>query len=287
MLITKSRIILIACLLLVAPLLINAQATRTWVSGVGDDANPCSRTAPCKTWAGAISKTATGGEIDTLDPGGFGALTITKSITIDGGGGQVASALVSGTNGFTIALSNGGTVTLRNLRFQGIGGLGLDGISMVTGGVLNIDLCEISGFQDNGINITPDGGSAYVYINNTVSHNNGGAGLYVSNSGVAVNVSVANSHFINNQYGIWAADYAQVVATDTQADGNSSGGFVARGSAQKAQLAVVNSTGSFNGIAGAIAGGSGKADQILLSNVFLMANPLPTKATSPATITGH
>src|SRR4051794_28777480 len=73
-----------------------AQATRTWVSGVGDDANPCSRTAPCKTWAGAISKTAVSGYIDALDPGGFGTLTITKSITIDGGGGGVAGILASG-----------------------------------------------------------------------------------------------------------------------------------------------------------------------------------------------
>src|SRR5262245_14946929 len=60
-----------------------AQATRTWVSGVGDDVNPCSRTAPCKTFAGAISKTAAGGEISCLDPGGYGAVTITKSMTID------------------------------------------------------------------------------------------------------------------------------------------------------------------------------------------------------------
>src|SRR5580693_3276071 len=73
----------------------HAQATRTWVSGVGDDGNPCSRTAPCKTWAGAIGQTAAGGEIDALDPGDFGALTITKSITIDGGGGGIASMLVS------------------------------------------------------------------------------------------------------------------------------------------------------------------------------------------------
>src|SRR6202051_681820 len=83
-----------------------AQATRTWISGVGDDANPCSRTAPCKTFAGAISKTAAGGEIDALDPGGFGALTITKSITLDGGGGQVASILVAGTNAMTIAAAS-------------------------------------------------------------------------------------------------------------------------------------------------------------------------------------
>src|SRR6059036_1925940 len=61
-----------------------AQATRTWVSGVGDDVNPCSRTAPCKTFAGAISKTAVNGEINCLDPGGFGAVTISKGLTIDG-----------------------------------------------------------------------------------------------------------------------------------------------------------------------------------------------------------
>src|ERR1700751_4855879 len=79
----------------------NAQASRTWVSGVGDDANPCSRTAPCKTFAGAISKTANGGEIDVLDPGGFGAVTITKNITIDGGP-FMAGVLVSSANGINI-----------------------------------------------------------------------------------------------------------------------------------------------------------------------------------------
>src|SRR3954469_19822680 len=79
-----------------------AQATRTWVSGIGDDANPCSRTAACKTLAGAISKTASGGEINAIDPGGFGGVTINKSLTINGGGGFTAGALVSGTNGIVI-----------------------------------------------------------------------------------------------------------------------------------------------------------------------------------------
>ena len=108
-----------------------AQATRTWVSGVGDDANPCSRTAPCKTFAGAISKTAAGGEIDALDPAGYGAVTITKGITIDGGGGQVASVLVSGTNGIVVQAGPTDVVTLRNLRINGVegtGGGGLNGI---------------------------------------------------------------------------------------------------------------------------------------------------------------
>src|SRR5947209_4978278 len=103
-----------------------AQATRTWVSGVGDDANPCSRTAPCKTFAGAISKTAPGGYIDALDPGGFGAVTITKSITLEGGAGH-AGVLVSGTNGIVIQ-GAGISVTLRNLSIESpVGFAGING----------------------------------------------------------------------------------------------------------------------------------------------------------------
>src|SRR5881628_573940 len=98
----------------------NAQATRTWVSGVGDDANPCSRTAPCKTFAGAISKTATGGEINVLDPGGFGAVTITKSITISSEGFE-AGVLVSGTNAIIVNAGNTANVVLRGLDIEGLG----------------------------------------------------------------------------------------------------------------------------------------------------------------------
>src|SRR3984957_16848050 len=99
----------------------HAQATRTWVSGVGDDANPCSRTAPCMTFAGAITKTAAGGEIDALDPGGFGAVTITKSITLDGGFGQNASILATGgPNGINIVVGSA-NVSIRNLSIQGAG----------------------------------------------------------------------------------------------------------------------------------------------------------------------
>src|SRR6266403_3307663 len=93
-----AKLPLICAGLLAGAITVNAQATRTWVSGVGDDANPCSRTAPCKTFAGAISKTAEGGEISVLDPGGFGTVTITKAITLEGTG-SFGSILVSGTNG--------------------------------------------------------------------------------------------------------------------------------------------------------------------------------------------
>lgn len=105
----------------------HAQATRTWVSGVGDDANPCSRTAPCKTFAGAISKTAAGGTISALDSGGFGAVTITKSITLDGTGTQ-ASLLAVGTNGVNIN-SAAADVVLRNVDITGTFPSGTCGVS--------------------------------------------------------------------------------------------------------------------------------------------------------------
>src|SRR5438477_13083896 len=127
--------------------LAQAQATRTWVSGVGDDANPCSRTAPCKTFAGAISKTAPSGEIDALDPGGFGAVTITKAITIDGGGGQVASVLVAQTPGINVSAGASDTVILRNLRINGLNGSGTNGVGFNSGAQLFIQNCDIFGFS--------------------------------------------------------------------------------------------------------------------------------------------
>src|SRR3954447_25498326 len=123
----------LALIALAIPASASAQATRTWVSGVGDDVNPCSRTAPCKTFAGAISKTAIGGEIDALDPGGFGTVTITKAITIDGTAGQgFGSILASGTNGINISATANDTVTIRNLSINGAPGTGLNGISINT-----------------------------------------------------------------------------------------------------------------------------------------------------------
>src|SRR5438132_1999742 len=127
----------------------HAQATRTWVSGVGDDVNPCSRTAPCKTFAGAISKTADGGEIDALDPGGFGTVTITKSITIDGGA-TLASILASGVTGVNIndQGANTKTVTLRRLTINGAGTtLGIHGVRIFSALKVNVQNCYIYDFS--------------------------------------------------------------------------------------------------------------------------------------------
>lgn len=130
-----------------------AQATRTWVSGVGDDANPCSRTAPCKTFAGAISKTAAGGEIDAMDDGGFGGVTITKSITINGGG-HVAGVLVAGVgvNGIIINAAATDVVVLRGLTLTGVSGA-LNGVRYLGARYVVVEDSTINGFA-NGINMT-------------------------------------------------------------------------------------------------------------------------------------
>src|SRR5215467_5618439 len=131
----------------------HAQASRIWVSGVGNDADPCSRTAPCKTFAGAISKTAVNGEINCIDPGGFGSVTITKSITIDCHE-VFGSILNAGTNGVFIAFDSFGadvrkTVRLRNLNFNGadtgVIGVKITGGVGATGTVVIIEDCLIDG----------------------------------------------------------------------------------------------------------------------------------------------
>jgi hypothetical protein len=151
-----------------------AQATRTWVSGVGDDVNPCSRTAPCKTFAGAISKTAMGGEIDALDSGGFGAVTITKSITIDGGTAGLASILASGTTGVIVNIGTANAadtkrkVTLRRLSINGAGTtLGTRGVNFIAGLGLSIEDCYIQNFSSEGIQMSHVATGAFLSVKDT------------------------------------------------------------------------------------------------------------------------
>jgi len=153
----------------------SAQATRTWVSGVGDDVNPCSRTAPCKTFAGAISKTAPNGEINCLDPAGYGTLNITKSITVDCGPYTMGGVLAANTNGFIVNAA-GIIVTLRGLTINGAGTTTGNGVRILNAGAVNIDDVVIENF----------GG--------TVSN---GRGISIETSTANVRVTVQNSQ-INN-----------------------------------------------------------------------------------------
>jgi len=179
-----------------------AQATRTWVSGVGDDANPCSRTAPCKTFAGAISKTAPGGEINCLDPGGFGGVTITKAITISCEAGT-AGVLVSGTPGITVNAGPNDQITLRGLDIDGLG-TGTNGINFIAGKALLVDNCVIYEFATNAINAGL-GAPGSVAVRNTVITNIGGDGIRVSSSAGGASLSVDNVNISRTNNGIEVA----------------------------------------------------------------------------------
>jgi hypothetical protein len=165
------------------------QATRTWVSGVGDDVNPCSRTAPCKTFAGAISKTAAGGEINVLDPGGFGAVTITKSITIDGSP-MLAGVLVSGTAGIIVNASASDVVTLRGIDINGIGGSGTKGIQIIQAGRVVIEDCEIYGFSPRGISVEPSANPVQVFISRTRLKGSASNGIVVQPANASIKAQV-------------------------------------------------------------------------------------------------
>jgi hypothetical protein len=190
-----------------------AQATRTWVSGVGDDANPCSRTAPCKTFAGAISKTATAGEISVLDPGGFGAVTITKSISINGEWGGEAGILAALTTGVIVNAPADAVVNLRGLNIEGAGN-GTNGIRYLAGGFLHVQDCIIRGFRGatagnhNGILVNPTGGSLVLDVTDTLLEDNGsvasgGSGILIKPTGAAtVRASLTRVQASNNQAGL-------------------------------------------------------------------------------------
>jgi hypothetical protein len=188
-----SAAALLLSTLLVTPA--HGQATRTWVSGVGDDVNPCSRTAPCKTFAGAISKTAAGGEISVLDPGGYGAVTITKGITISGDG-SLASILNSGVNGVIVNVtSTPDTVILRNISINGAGtSPGLDGVRYLAAGRLIVENVTIYGESVAGIEVLLGSGGTGNLIVRDVTINGGAAGVKITSGNVKASMSNVAIH---------------------------------------------------------------------------------------------
>jgi hypothetical protein len=249
----------------------SAQATRTWVSGVGDDANPCSRTAPCKTWAGAISKTAAGGEMDALDPGGFGAVTVVKSITFDGGGGVVASNLASGTNGMTINDSGAGTIVVivRNLSLNGIvntGSPGLSGISFASGAALIVEHCSIFGFGNQGINFVPTT-AAKLSVSDTTIDNSGSVALgngvlIMPGSGGSVVANLFRDVITNNNAGVRVdgstagAGASFVTIANSSISNNATLGVTSVGGVGATTLLVANDVVANNHSAGVTANGA-------------------------------
>jgi hypothetical protein len=202
----------------------HAQATRTWVSGVGDDVNPCSRTAPCKTFAGAISKTLAGGEINCLDPGGFGALTITKSITLNCSA-TLGSQVVQGSNGIVISAAATDKVVLRNIQMQGLAGTGnggLNGLKILTAASVSVENCVIQGFTQAGIIDLRTAGNTQLFVRNSILSYNGAQGIGFGATGPSWAI-VDGTELIGNNFGIATATGNNVMVTRSAIASNMTG----------------------------------------------------------------
>jgi len=243
----------------------NAQATRTWVSGVGDDVNPCSRTAPCKTFGGAISKTAAGGEISVLDPAGFGAVTITKAITIDGSaGGLQAGILASLVNGIIVNAGVNDVVTIRSVSINGAGN-GLDGIRYLAGKQLNIENVRIQRFTGDGIEMTTGANNGKLNVLNTTISECAGLGIRMTSTTGTISASIDHSQFYGNGSGVdvLAAGVANI--NNSTFSHNTNFGVVAEGTAQ---ISVSNSLISNNatGVSASVAGSTVRITNNLIFN---------------------
>ncbi|GLH76809.1 membrane protein [Bradyrhizobium sp. SSBR45G] len=253
----------------------HAQATRTWVSGVGDDANPCSRTAPCKTFAGAISKTAAGGEINTIDPGGFGAVTITKSIRIVAQSG-VAGVLVSGTNGIVVAAAATDTVYLEGLIFDGVGS-GLNGILFNSGGSLVVQNCKIFGFTQWGVLFTPTT-PGKLSISNSVITSNGSSASFggvkvIGRAGATTISGVIDRTLLSNNNatgflidGTGGGGTSEVTVRDSVVTGNTGNGIATTSTGSISSVVFVDRTASSHNGAAGISATTVAAAAVILNN---------------------
>jgi len=295
-----------------------AQATRTWVSGVGDDVNPCSRTAPCKTFAGAISKTAASGEINCLDPGGFGAVTITKSMTIDchfTEGGVLAAG-----NGIVVNAASTDVVVLRGLDIFGVSPPS-NGVRILAAGAVHIEDCTIRQFNATnsfGVSFQPSG-STQLYITNTAITRNGngstGGGLLIQPTGTGdgrivilntrvfgnantgmridstgntgttgISLDVQQSHFSGNGTGIAAVAVGSnpigMMLTNSDIVNNAGAAIIGNGSAVTIRVSNTTITGNGQGV---IAAGSSAIQTY--GNNRLISNPI-VGATNNGAFTG-
>jgi Right handed beta helix region len=295
--IALSIILLAFSFVFLLPAPAQAQATRTWVSGVGDDANPCSRTAPCKTFAGAISKTAAGGEISVLDPGGFGAVTITKAISLTNDGAGEAGVLVAGTNGIVVSAGVNDIINIRGIVIDGTG-TGLAGIRFNSGAAVNIQNCVIKNFKGapgTGITFTSNAASQ-LFVSDTVVSNNGG-GILITTASAGSNLTQAILNRVqveSNGFGIkvdttggTGTAPARLTVRDSVAAGNSGNGIWSTAPASGAanSLVMIDRTAAVNNATGVLMDGGNSAG--LLNNSVVTGNNIGVSFTNGAALQSY
>jgi hypothetical protein len=259
-----------------------AQATRTWVSGVGDDVNPCSRTAPCKTFAGAISKTASGGIIDALDPGGYGAVTITKPMTIEGNG-TLASALHSGVNGILVNITagTGRNVILRNLLIDGSGTtLGTNGVRFIAGDSLLIEDCYITHDSSSGVDFEPNSAATLTMRRTSVSLATGNGVFIAPAVGGSATATISDCMIHRNGTGIKVQDNSRVNIFRTDVTGSTGDGVFGNGLTGSGLVMMIEGSNVSNNNVGIHSNGS---SSIQVANSSIIGNAgLGVSATNSA-----
>jgi hypothetical protein len=255
-----------------------AQATRTWVSGVGNDMDPCSRTAPCKTFAGAYAKTAVGGQINVIDAGAYGTITIDHSITIDGSE-SYSGMLATGTNGVTVGAGASDVVVLRGLTMIG----GDTGIFFKSGARLQVENCVITGFSKRGIDFEPNSTSQLI-VKDTIIRESGDDGIAIQPAGGKAQTTIENTRLEGNLDGLSVVDSENVTIRDSVLAGNSLNGVVVSTQAGQSSVSIENCLMTNNADTGVKATGK---SQVRLSGSTVTANATGLATGGAATIDSY
>jgi hypothetical protein len=253
---------------------VHGQLARTWVSVNGNDGNNCSRATPCRTLATALVKSSAGGEIDVLDSGDFGTVTLNKAITVLAPGVLGGIQTSSGT-AITVNAGTNDKIVLRGLTIDGLG-TGLDGVSFVAGGALYVENCTVNNFGRYGIDFAPTSGGSKLFVTDVVLRNNGvgttGLGLHlVATAAPGFIASVDGLRSENNVAGLKAETLGVVTVRNSLSANNGYSGYtaVAPVGSGDVRLFIENSVSTHNGTSGVASVGQAT---VMLSNMVITDN---------------
>ena len=239
----------LACVFFAAPA--NAQAPRTFVSAAGSDSNSCTFAAPCRHFQAAVNATSAGGEVDALDPAGYGPIIIHQAITIEGQGWSYIAPPESG-NGITINAVSG-DVTIHGVSLNGVGIAGVThGIVFNSGGSLNVRDSVIRNFSLDGIDFFPTSSTpSELFVSDTLVSDNGQEGIYMDITGTGAAIGVIDHVKMQNNGDDGLAVRAVSAATDVSVSDsvsakNRSDGIASISFGAVTNVMVRNSTIAFN-----------------------------------------
>jgi hypothetical protein len=270
------------------------QSGRAWVSASsGSDSNPCTRSSPCLTFAAALAQTIAGGEVDVLDPGDFGPVTITKTVSIYGDAAGVAgTAPSSGTSGIVISAGASDVINLHGLVFDGVNASGSSGVVFSSGARLNISQCVFQGFATSGMTLSPGAGSAnttQVVVQNTTILNNATGILIRPTGGIAANVALRRLRIDNNIGeglridGTGGSGAINLAIADSTANFNASNGIDAVSGPGNATVSIMRVAATSNGSVGIQSNqSSGGTASVTVGSSVIYANAIGIQATGGA-----